>query len=320
MRSDRTNYRWLGVASWTLFGITMVLWLISIWVEFALHQGRTADCVLSCGELRLNEPAEYVCFNENHRSHSDEYHVYWLFDFERVENDWPFDMRLGLEFPVIDLGIENRHTVQMPLWCVAVAEVLFALRIRRERKVLMARQIRRRRRMSMAVGALCVVCLGGWYMTDRYYHAYFSIPYFHFECDYGNTVIRKCDLDWPHCLLERPSFAVFDQNHPRGGNRGSTPEPFYLNANYRDFDTDFLAVFPTWYASVAFALLAVYLWRSGNRARPNFCRNCDYDLTGNTSGKCSECGEPVPARLREQSSDNTRPASKNARSGGTPAR
>jgi len=27
-----------------------------------------------------------------------------------------------------------------------------------------------------------------------------------------------------------------------------------------------------------------------------FCRNCNYDLTGNTSGGCPECGQRVPSR------------------------
>lgn len=28
---------------------------------------------------------------------------------------------------------------------------------------------------------------------------------------------------------------------------------------------------------------------------PGHCTTCGYNLTGNVSGKCSECGEPVPA-------------------------
>ncbi len=29
------------------------------------------------------------------------------------------------------------------------------------------------------------------------------------------------------------------------------------------------------------------------RATPGLCANCGYDLTGNVSGRCSECGAPV---------------------------
>ena len=29
--------------------------------------------------------------------------------------------------------------------------------------------------------------------------------------------------------------------------------------------------------------------------KPGHCKTCGYNLTGNVSGKCSECGAPVPA-------------------------
>ena len=34
------------------------------------------------------------------------------------------------------------------------------------------------------------------------------------------------------------------------------------------------------------------------RCRLGLCLRCGYDLSGNTSGKCSECGEPVPQERR----------------------
>ena len=40
-----------------------------------------------------------------------------------------------------------------------------------------------------------------------------------------------------------------------------------------------------------------WLWhrdRQSQRIRPGCCPRCGYDLTGNTSGVCSECGEPKP--------------------------
>lgn len=35
------------------------------------------------------------------------------------------------------------------------------------------------------------------------------------------------------------------------------------------------------------------LWWRQHRARPGHCRSCGYDLTGNTSGQCPECGLPA---------------------------
>lgn len=35
----------------------------------------------------------------------------------------------------------------------------------------------------------------------------------------------------------------------------------------------------------------------GRRLRPGLCRHCGYDLTGNQSGRCPECGTPAPAAV-----------------------
>lgn len=36
----------------------------------------------------------------------------------------------------------------------------------------------------------------------------------------------------------------------------------------------------------------ILFWRD-RRFRPGHCKKCGYDLTGNTSGRCSECGKGV---------------------------
>lgn len=52
------------------------------------------------------------------------------------------------------------------------------------------------------------------------------------------------------------------------------------------------------YFLVALAILLLIpvaiLWRLDRpRIPPGHCATCGYDLTGNTSGRCPECGEPV---------------------------
>jgi len=39
-------------------------------------------------------------------------------------------------------------------------------------------------------------------------------------------------------------------------------------------------------------------WLRKRRQRRGQCRGCSYDLTGNTSGKCSECGQPVAREVQ----------------------
>ena len=53
-------------------------------------------------------------------------------------------------------------------------------------------------------------------------------------------------------------------------------------------------VVPMWSLAAAFALLpaARLLGRLARRRRPGHCPRCGYDLTGNVSGVCPECGRP----------------------------
>ena len=50
---------------------------------------------------------------------------------------------------------------------------------------------------------------------------------------------------------------------------------------------------PLWPLALATWLAAGLAWRSARRRRPWECRKCGYNLTGNTSGVCSECGTPI---------------------------
>ena len=60
------------------------------------------------------------------------------------------------------------------------------------------------------------------------------------------------------------------------------------------------ARFPLWAATAAFAAPPA-LWIAGRhrrRPRPGRCRRCGYDLTGNESGACPECGRATAPRGR----------------------
>ena len=41
--------------------------------------------------------------------------------------------------------------------------------------------------------------------------------------------------------------------------------------------------------------------RSDQRSRQGFCQTCGYNLAGNQSGVCPECGSPVPKQASEAS-------------------
>ena len=51
---------------------------------------------------------------------------------------------------------------------------------------------------------------------------------------------------------------------------------------------------PLWIPLVVVAIPTGLLWRrERKRPRPGHCRSCGYNLTGNVSGVCPECGEKV---------------------------
>ena len=52
-------------------------------------------------------------------------------------------------------------------------------------------------------------------------------------------------------------------------------------------------VFPTWMFLLAALIPTVLAWRRLRRPLPGHCRKCGYDLTGNVTGVCSECGEEI---------------------------
>jgi len=47
---------------------------------------------------------------------------------------------------------------------------------------------------------------------------------------------------------------------------------------------------PLWLPAMVSAVLGVWLWRTSRSSRPGHCGNCGYNLTGNVSGRCPECG------------------------------
>ncbi len=63
-------------------------------------------------------------------------------------------------------------------------------------------------------------------------------------------------------------------------------------------------IWPTWGLAVSSGLPTLVLAQlRRERIRPSRCRRCDYDLTGNTSGICPECGSATESMERRLTND-----------------
>lgn len=104
--------------------------------------------------------------------------------------------------------------------------------------------------------------------------------------------------DWLDSLGNRANTSV----NIRGGG-------FRLLA-YADIGcTAFCLVIPHWFAALSAGALAVLCFRRyracrrSDRVRSGRCARCAYDLTGNTSGRCPECGEEIKSTNQARRED-----------------
>lgn len=86
--------------------------------------------------------------------------------------------------------------------------------------------------------------------------------------------------------------------HPVGWRSGPCDLPWNDIASYGfvwpQLDPDLTytyVVIPLWLLLLTALILTVFLWYRDRRRVPvGHCRKCGYDLTGNVSGLCPECG------------------------------
>ena len=57
---------------------------------------------------------------------------------------------------------------------------------------------------------------------------------------------------------------------------------------------------PLWIPFILLAIPTYMLWRRDRRKPEGCCQNCGYDLTGNESGVCPECGIQIDAQTNTE--------------------
>ncbi len=57
---------------------------------------------------------------------------------------------------------------------------------------------------------------------------------------------------------------------------------------------------PLWFLLIVVAAPTGFLFHRHRQKLRGHCQECGYNLTGNTSGICPECGTPIPDDLKQK--------------------
>ena len=164
----------------------------------------------------------------------------------------------------------------------------------------------RTRRVLKWVGTVACVCLLLVFAASLFWHAEWSsdghllhvylnpgeVEVAYFPSDDGTTLWESL---FPRGDLDRhfpPEFYVYSKYSDAGSFddwHASWRPWFFSDDGFRQF------VVPLWLLFLLAAIPTAYLWWHDRGYRPHACQSCGYDLTGNVSGTCPECGEPTKA-------------------------
>ena len=116
--------------------------------------------------------------------------------------------------------------------------------------------------------------------------AVWLLSYPHFYYSFGNTRTfgvhgGRVTVGWGEALPDKQIYFLLPVDGPWPQLHGTS--------TWSQIDC------PLWLILLAIAIPTAWLWRRDRRHPPGHCRNCGYDLTGNVTGVCSECGREVSA-------------------------
>lgn len=77
----------------------------------------------------------------------------------------------------------------------------------------------------------------------------------------------------------------------RGNNYGFIGPDIVRNGSAKQWQSTCM-ILPLWFLVLLIAIPTTWLWHRDRPPLPGHCVRCGYNLTGNTNGVCSECGEP----------------------------
>ena len=77
------------------------------------------------------------------------------------------------------------------------------------------------------------------------------------------------------------------------------PEGSWILTGFSTYGVLVVVVLPILCVGITTVLLWLIDYRLSRSIPPLHCQDCGYNLTGNTSGICPECGTPIPDEMKE---------------------
>jgi hypothetical protein len=175
-----------------------------------------------------------------------------------------------------------------------------------------------RRRLFAIVATLSfLLCLSTVAVWIRSYYVYDGIPMSQWHSIGVDSDVGSGELHWtadevPNTAGPSYHYSIKDDPSLQSGFDFTDSAWHVIGFSYRSVDTPLRGgsimksrglTVPYWFLAGCTAVMPA-IWmiaRVRNRGRTlNGCAACSYNLTGNTSGICPECGTPVPAATGEK--------------------
>ena len=268
--------KWVGLIS---CAVLVAVYILSIWMRFGLYvplMNRTVYCAfaggaMDCGVILTTKYpfAGYI--------YADTTPFYWLPEYES----------LG--------GVVH---ALFPLWILLVAFVMLTALLWMQRPSRF-RDWAKWAGVSICTFTACIWILSGWWSLSYEKHPasivkiesgglYYSVDSSLLARLYSNIYVPR------QTLLPRPNLVPRQNLYPRL-NVGPSQRHWQWSPYDRIYQTVRSGFVPGWIPLLLVALpTAIIFWRDRRRRFPvGHCKKCGYDLTGNVSGRCPECGQRV---------------------------
>lgn len=204
--------------------------------------------------------------------------------------DLPWLERLGLTLPAIDHRLQygriDAQLLELPMWLVVGFYAALAARLRRRRlhpdwqprgspAAAVAWTL-----VTLAFAILAIFAAMGDLTTRGQRH-------------YAAARMNRFAFVWSENNPEQKHRIPESHSRMTLFERCAIEPPVFVPTTEWRRQPELVVCVPSWMLLLPCLYLTVVAWRRVKPIAPNLCKRCRYDLTGNTSGKCSECGRVI---------------------------